>query len=265
MRKKTDIICFVYLALAIIAAAVLTIWAPVYSQDPSLQKLISETVLRAILLSAILAIFFTFGYQKRYPLNKKEAWSKSLWLLPCLLGVLANFPFSSLIQGTSTIERPDYLWLFSVFTLLIGVLEELLFRVIFLDFLLGYLEKKKHGLFFAVFFDSAIFGLYHLFNLFSGGGFGPTMLQVGYSFLMGGMFAICLLRTKNILYPILLHFIFDFGGFLVPMLGHGGFQDTIFWILTGVFAAISLGHCLVTLYHLDKENDAKYEAQKEEA
>ena len=256
-RKSRDIVSFAIMAAAILAASLLTMFPPQYSSDATYQKLISETVLRGILLFALLVVFFASGYHKCFPINKKEAWTKSLWILPCLLCVLANFPFSSLIQGTSSIERMDCVWLFALYTVFIGGLEEILFRVIFLDFLLHWLGKRKHGLFLAVFLDSAIFGLYHLFNLFSGGGFGPTMLQVGYSFLIGGMFAICLLRTKNILYPILLHIIFDFGGFLVPLLGHGGFQDMVFWILTIVFGVLNLAHCLFTLYHLDKENEAK--------
>lgn len=256
MNRKKDIICLSYLALAVIASAVLTFVPPTYSADPNLQRLLSEVVLRGILVSAILVLFFGYGYHKRYPLNK-ETWRMAYWTIPCFLSVLANFPFSALIQGTAAIDYPNYIWLFGVYCLSIGVLEELLFRVIILDFLLSFFKKSKHQIFWSVFWNAAIFGLYHLSNLISGAAILPTLLQVGYSFLVGGMFAITFLKTKNLLYPIILHTIFDFGGFLVPMLGHGNFQDMVFWILTGVFGALVLVHCLYTLYTMDKQSEVE--------
>ena len=223
MRKTRDIVCLVYLVLAVAAASILTIFPPTYSSEDTLQKLLSETILRLILLSAVVLLAFAYGYHKRYPLTK-ESWKKIYWILPCLLSVLANFPFSALISGTAVIDYPNYLWLYIIYCLSIGVLEEVLFRLVLLDFLIGWLQKKNHGMFLAVLLDAVIFALYHLMNLFVGAAVGPTMLQVGYSFLVGGMFAISFLRTKNFLVPLFLHTIFDFGGFIVTMLGHGPFQ-----------------------------------------
>jgi len=252
MKKSKEVICLVYLAVAVIASTVLTIVKPTYVADATLQTLISEIVMRGILLSAILVLYFGYGYHKRFPLTK-DSWVKIYWLIPCFISVFANFPFSALIQGSAVIDYPNYIWIFAFYSLSIGILEELLFRVVLLDFLLVSFQKKQHGLFLAVLLDSVIFGAYHLLNLASGAGVFATLLQVAYSFLVGGMFAISFLKTKNIVYSIILHTIFDFGGFLIPILGHGTFQDTVFWILTVACGVLAGAHCLYLLYKMDKE------------
>ena len=75
-------------------------------------------------------------------------------------------------------------------------------------------EKSKKGVFGSIIISSAIFGAMHLLNLL--GGFNPyVFLQVGYSFLIGAVCGFALIVCGNIFVPILLHAIFDFGGFFL--------------------------------------------------
>ena len=87
----------------------------------------------------------------------------------------------------------------------------------------------------------------HILNLFAGAGFGPTMLQVGYSTLTGGLFAFALMKTKNVLIPALIHAVYNFCGLLYTStvgLGTGSILDfptvmtmLIVCVVTGGFVA----------------------------
>ena len=72
-------------------------------------------------------------------------------------------------------------------------------------------------------------------------GIGYVALQIGYSFLIGGMCAIVLLYTRCIWICVGLHAIYDFCGYLVPTLGDGVIWDPVTVAITaalGVFALI---------------------------
>lgn len=180
-------------------------------------------------------------------LVQKDGFGRSLlWCIPCLLCVLANFPFSALITKTTEVERGDLIWLFAVYCLLVGIFEEILFRGICRHIVWGLFEKNRYKNLLCVLVTSLIFACWHLFNLTSGN-VSATLLQVGYSFLIGAMLAAVMLRCGNIYACIVLHAIFDFGGLLIPTLGSGSFQDATFWILTAVFGTLCCIHVFTFL------------------
>jgi len=181
-----------------------------------------------------------------------------LWCLPCLLCVIANFPFSALIANAATVDKSDLIWLFALYCLLIGIFEETLFRGICGHIIAGLFEKKKYKNFLCVLVTSLIFACWHLFNLTSGN-VGATLLQVGYSFLIGAMLSAVMLKCDNIYACIILHAIFDFGGLLIPTLGSGAFQDVTFWILTAVFGVLCLIHVLIFLIKPAREKSVNDE------
>lgn len=170
-----------------------------------------------------------------------------LWAVPCLAVAVVNFPFSALIAGKAAVDRPDLVWLFLLKCLGIALLEEAFFRALLVPILRG--EKGKD--LFAVLVSAALFAAMHLLNLFSGN-VGAVFLQVGYTFLLGCMFAVMLLYTGNVWLCIFVHFLFDVGGTLIPDLGHGPFQDTVFWILTAVVGVLCAVHILLTFLSLRK-------------
>jgi len=97
-----------------------------------------------------------------------------------------------------------------------------------------------------------------LVNLLEGAGFGATVLQVGYSFLIGGMCSIVLLKTGNLLYCILLHGIYDFGGGLIPTLGSGELWDTPTVVLTVILSVIVIVWMLLLLWRVTPEDADKF-------
>ncbi len=207
------------------------------------RNLLRETVPR-LAAGGFLCLFMVMkGYGKVFLPKWKGV--HLLWAIPCFAVAAANFPFSALISGSAVIDRIDLLWLFLLKCFGIALLEESFFRALLVPILRG--EKGRD--LFAVLVSAALFAAMHLINLFSGN-VGAVFLQVGYTFLLGCMFAVMLLKTENVWLCILTHFLFDIGGTIVTDLGHGPFQDTVFWVLTAVVGVLCAVHIVLTFLRL---------------
>lgn len=230
-----------------------------FSEDETLNKLLRDVLPRAALSVAVFCLTLLCGYGGVFRVKAQGAMRNTLWLLPCLAVALVNFPYSALISGQAQITRSDLIWLFILKCLLIALSEEMLFRGIALGFLGEFLGERKHKYVLTVVISSAVFALFHLLNLFEGAGIGATLLQTGYTFLTGMMFASVTLRTGNIWAAVALHCIFDIGGLIIGDIGSGPFQDAIFWILTAVAAVICAVHLILYAIARDKAegNSAK--------
>lgn len=163
-----------------------------------------------------------------------------LYLLPCLCVAINNFQFCSFFAGNMRLQEgvDAFAWiLFAGNCLLTGFFEELIFRGIVFPLVLERVSNNKKGLFLAVLLSSAIFGLSHLLNIVMGAGVGATILQVGYSTLTGGMFAFAFIKTKNVIFCVLLHAVYNFGGLLfTPLQGLG--TGVLFDVGTTVMMAV---------------------------
>jgi hypothetical protein len=89
--------------------------------------------------------------------------------------------------------------------------------------------------------------------LLSGAGAGGVFLQVGYSFLIGGMCAIVLLYTRCIWLCIALHAIYDFCGFMIPTLGEGIIWDTATVAITSILGVFALVFMVLWLKKITPE------------
>ena len=87
--------------------------------------------------------------------------------------------------------------LYIVSMLCVGFVEEVIFRGFLLRAILG---KKVLQ---ALFVSGLTFGLGHIVNLLNGADFLPTLLQVGYAFAVGFLFAVIVYKGKS-LYPCIL-------------------------------------------------------------
>ncbi len=88
-----------------------------------------------------------------------------------------------------------------VAVILAPIFEELLFRKAIID------RTAKYGEGISIVFSGFMFGLFH-------GNFN----QFAYAMFLGMFFGFIYIKTKNILYPIILHFITNFMGSIIPML-----------------------------------------------
>ena len=176
-----------------------------------------------------------------------------LYAIPPFLVVVNNMPLLSMIWGDAYVvhSAPVYWVWFALECLAIGLFEELAFRgVIFLMF-----AEKRHatrkGLFWSLVLTSAVFGAVHLVNVLMGAGIGAVILQIGYSFLIGAMCSVVLLKTRNIWICVALHAIYDFCGTMMPTLGGGTWWDTPTVIFTAVLAVVTAIYLIRQFFVLD--------------
>ena len=245
MTRRNKIILYIVLALCL-AVSVTFGWPGLkLLKNGAANGLLCESLSRAGLAAFLICLLLTFGQADVLRAPKWGFWRAAAWCLPCLAVAVVNFPFSALIGGTASVDEPKLVPLFLLSCLFIGLSEELLFRALLHDSIKRALMKYRCGYIFAVLLSSAVFGLWHLVNLFFGAGIGPTLLQVGYTFLLGCMFAVTFDKTKNIWLCVALHTLFDIGGTLIARLGSGNPQDLVFWILTGVIGALCAAHIIL--------------------
>lgn len=227
--------------------------------DERMGRLLSDTVPRfavGIFLAALL--LWTDEYRAALSLSWKRLPRSLIWSVPCLMVAFANFPYSALISGSAHIDRPDLVWLFLLKCLSVALLEEMFFRAMLVPFVRARIKGRlAEG--WTVLITAAVFALSHLLNLLFGAGIGPTLLQVGYTFLLGCMFAVMFFETGGVWLCVLTHFIFDIGGVIVTDLGSGPFQDKIFWILTVLTAVICAAHIVYTVVRRLKQADCSSE------
>ncbi|PWM70343.1 MAG: hypothetical protein DBX59_10840 [Bacillota bacterium] len=181
------------------------------------------------------AVYLMYAYQFKRVLTWK---ARRLYLvLPCLLVVANNFPIVALASGAAQITADGgTIALYLVQTFFIAAFEELAFRGVVFPLCWLKLKKRKYSVLWSAALSSALFGAVHLVNLVGGAGFVPVLLQIGYSFLLGGMCAVALAVTGSMLVPILLHFIFNAGGLLVGELGSGSIVNFPTVFITVVLA-----------------------------
>ena len=245
-------VCLIVIFAALPPLLWLEVAKPTLSEDPVLSRLITMTLTRSLGAAVFLVLLLGEGFRVMNPLQK-PFWRSLLFTVPPLLVVVNNMPILSLLWGDAYIIRsaPAYWIWFGLECLAIGLFEELAFRgVIFLS-----LAEKRHttrkGLFWSLILTSAVFGAVHLVNVLMGAGIGGVILQIGYSFLIGAMCSVVLLKTRNIWYCVLLHAIYDFSGNLVPTLGGGTWWDLPTVVFTVVLAVATTVYLVWQFFTLD--------------
>lgn len=150
---------------------------------------------------------------------------------------LQNFPFATLLGGSATVNAaPAAVLALALSCLTTALFEELLFRALLFPLLLSRLARRRQGRITALLASSALFGAFHLLNLTAGAAPGATLLQVGYSFLIGCAAAALCCLLGSLLPAVLFHALYNFGGYLVPRLGQGPLYDTPTVVVTTLLA-----------------------------
>ena len=210
------------------------------------------------------AIFLLMVRLKIRLFGKPQNW---LYLIPCLIVAIDNFQFGAYFNGKMKLvyNQPADILLFGVYCLGVGVFEEALFRGIIFALLADLFPKNKKGFLLTYVVSSVVFGLVHIFNGFSVG----VLLQMGYSILTGGLFAFCLIKTKNILCAAFVHGLYNFCGLLFGVfdpsqctlgLGNGVVFDkatVITMAIISVFIAVFVLYKVIT--YTEQERIVLYE------
>ncbi len=241
--------------LGVACFGILWYLSPTYSEDAHTNQLLTSLVYRVLGSAVFLSLAFYLGM---HPWGRP---ARGTWktFLPALLVTVNNFPILALAWGEASVTRYDLLPLFLLDCLFIGIFEELAFRGVLFTAILEKRRSTRRSIFLTTLISSLLFGLVHLANLIEGAGIGGTLLQVGYSTLIGGMCAIVFLKSGNLLLPILLHTLFDIGGRMIDVIGEGKLWNPPTVIITAVLGVAVFAWMLYTLLHIDPaETDRFY-------
>ena len=214
-------------------------------------------VTRLLGIIAVVAILGGVGVN----LTNKPVPETILAVLPCFLAVICNPPLEGLIFGDAELnyggaELAAYIVMLAAECLAVGFFEELLFRGALFTFVLENRRENGKKIFLSVVISSAVFALVHLVNLFAASPL-SVLLQIGYSFLIGGLCAFALLKTGNVIVCALLHGTFNFCGTLVDTLGAGGWGGIPTIIITSVVGIAVAIYVIYSLLHFPPEDADK--------
>lgn len=244
--------CLIIVLVSVPLLLWLEMGKPSFSEDALLSGLINMTLTRGIGAVVFLALLLNDGYRVLNPLQK-PFWRSLLFALPPILVVVNNMPILSMLWGDAYVvhSAPVYWVWFSLECLAIGLFEELAFRGVIFLMLAEKRRITRKGLFWSLILTSAVFGAVHLINVLMGAGIGSVILQIGYSFLIGAMCSVVLLKTRNIWLCVMLHAVYDFCGTLMPTLGAGTWWDTPTVIFTALLAVATTVYLVWQFFVLD--------------
>ncbi len=224
-----------------------------FIKDALVIKLLAETTIRVIL--TVVAVYFIFKYRFNRAFTQRCPIISIIAVLPALLVAVNNFPIIGVMNGNVKIYADTtQLVVYVLFCLSVGLYEEVVFRGLIFPLCYYALRKIKWQVFWSVALSSAIFGIIHIINLFAGAGFGATVLQVGYSFLIGAMCAISILIAKNLFVAIFLHAVYDVGGLLLSYVAFGNQWDNVTVIVTVVLGVIVAIYMVLVCIKTPSEN-----------
>lgn len=169
-------------------------------------------IISRLILTVLPFIIYKFCTVDLIKDNKKY---NILLILPILIVCLNNFPLISVFLDKLSVSSEVKLWIIHIFKCFsASLMEEFVFRAVIFTLLYDLLLENKNRVLLSIIISSALFGLLHIVNLFAGEHIFYVVIQVGYSFLTGVLFSLSFLITKKMIIPILLHFIYNFGGLL---------------------------------------------------
>jgi len=164
-----------------------------------------------LILLNIINIFFVlrfFGWRNA-GFGKLDA-SQLIWLLPFLLLLAYKWFVSIGAMSAFLFGSPEWstFAFFGFVTLLVGTGEELAFRGILLHSFLGK-PASRSRVALAMFVSAVGFALLHSVNYFGGEPLQDMLGQLLYTFRWGMVFAPLMLRVKNIIPLMIVHWLWD--------------------------------------------------------
>jgi hypothetical protein len=225
-----------------------------FTQDKQINGFINEIVIRtgggAVFLYLIKRL--DIGILKPF----RKPFARSLLIaLPALAVAVNNLPIIALITGNARVTAPvGHVLIFGLQCSSVGLFEETFFRGIVLSTVWEKAPKSTKGVFFSVIISSAVFGLFHLLNIFVGMNAGEVILQMCYSFLIGAMLSVILFKTGNIWLCVMIHAVYNFCGLIVPTLGEGELWDIPTIIITALLGVAVAVYIIRTALKINPRN-----------
>lgn len=211
----------------------------------------TANVLRGIVpmvgLSLIWGLFMAWRSGWLLPIFTRQAASampKFFWLIPLCWVV---FCLCRLMTSSWSTLDATYLGVLALAMVMVGFNEELLFRGILAYGARGegpWSEART------MLISSFGFGLFHLPNLLTGQALTPTLIQVGYAFVMGLALFASMRISRTILLPVALHALWDFSTFASK---GGEMNATLSFVSFAMLVIIILLLIVLVLWSLGKK------------
>ena len=190
MRK----LFFKYETLCCISLIILYIVSNMFISITSYSGVIVNTLLSIFLIGLIIYL----GRVKYYGLVSVKDSKKFLYFIPLMLIISVNL-WNGININNSVVEIICHI----ISMINIGFIEEIIFR--------GFLFKMmaKDDLKSAIIVSSITFGIGHIINLFTGGEFLSTLMQVFYCISIGYLFVLIFHKSGSLIPCIMCHSIFN--------------------------------------------------------
>lgn len=126
-------------------------------------------------------------------------------IIASIVGVIKQSPVENVMLNVTSNINPAVN--FFIIVICAPIMEELLFRKSIID------RTAKYGEGISIVFSGLLFGLFH-----------GNLVQFSYAFWIGVFFGFIYIKTKNIVYPVILHMIINFlgsfiGAFIIEVSG----------------------------------------------
>lgn len=217
-----------------------------FTQNEQLAQSLGLGIVRLASCGVLLLLAFHMGIRGVWnPAGIKPL----LFALPALAVAVNNLPIVALARGTAGVTGPaGAIVAFALECIGVALFEETAFRGIIFPFVLGKTGTGRKGRFWAVVISAALFGGLHLVNLIGNwGAVGAVLLQVGYSFLIGSMLAVCAFRGAGVWACAFIHAVFNFCGNLIYNgRGFGGFSQV--WCWQEIVLTAAVGACAAAYF-----------------
>ncbi|MCR3905555.1 MAG: CPBP family intramembrane metalloprotease [Tenericutes bacterium] len=215
-------------------------------------QMITGSLLR--ILGGLVFIVIIYGLGHGHIFKIKNLSKALLIMIPAFIVSINNFPIVAFLDGRAILTEPIYrIFLFFIESLSVGFFEEIIFRGMILVFLLDKFKEEKNGVMISIILSSLIFGFIHVLNIFNGASVNSTMLQIGYSFLVGMMWAVLFLKTGNLWLTMLLHATFNFFGQVMFYLGTVDGRYDQFTMLLTIIIALFAGIYTIWIFRQIKD------------
>ncbi len=247
----TIILCFTLAFFALLN--------PILIEHQTASRLLNDSIIRLLSVMIFIMFLLNIGYKNIFRF-KISSYVFLSTIVPGLLIAGINFPFSAYIKGLFHQSEPTYIvFLFIVASIITASLEEIVFRGIILLLLLQNLPNTKKSIIMSIILSSILFGLVHAINIGNGLSLYDGVLQIGYSTLMGIMWAVVFIKTRSIWYPIILHALYNVSGQILHILGNIEMRYDLITIITMTVVSVLVGvwilYLLLQLTHADVDSD----------
>lgn len=264
-KSKTVLLCIAALLFAALLA--FEIFGNQLFKGFSYPELVYSVATRAVGGVACLIFIFIFLSSDMFAI--RISMKNIAVFLPCMAVAINNFPFIPFFCGEAYLNyEAKHILLYALMCLCIGFFEEMAFRGCIFTVLLGRRGKRFTDVFWAIVLSSAIFGAVHAVNILAGASPSAVLLQIGYSFLIGGMCSVVLIKTSSIWYCVILHATYNFAGGVVPECGGGTLWTVPEIVLTAVIAVAVAAYVIYLLIGIkpsDVDNFLKRNTNSEQA